>query len=88
MTSRYIKQGHVVSIQRPVFKSGLTPGTASCHHSSNFTGKQMTFATFALPTKHPICPSPPPLLPPMKIYYMYLNSTTVPQENWLKTMSK
>lgn len=62
MTSRYtgIKQGHVVSIHRPVFKSGLTPGTASCHHSSNFTGKQMTFATFALPTKHPICPSPPP----------------------------
>lgn len=70
MTSRYIKQGHVVSIQRPVFKSGLTLGTASCHHSSNCTAKQMTFATFALPTKHPICPSPPSLFPPMKTYYI------------------
>lgn len=54
----------MVSIQRPVFKSGLTPGRASCYHSSNFTAKQMTFATFTLPTKHPICPSPPPPPPP------------------------
>ena len=46
-----------------------------------FYCKTNTFATFALPTKHPICPSPPPLFPPMKTHYMYLNSTTVPQEN-------